>query len=366
MNTVQQLRAAGQSVWYDNIERRLINNGELEGMVKRGEILGLTSNPTIFKNAIVNSNDYDESLAKVRGAALSDTEVFFTLAIEDICSVAQMFRPVYDESQGLDGMVSLEVNPDLAYETQATLEEAKNLWKRVNQPNLMVKIPATQAGLPAITEAIAAGINVNVTLIFSLERYAEVIEAFLSGLEKRAANGQPLDHIASVASFFVSRIDTKVDPRLAALAGENPKAGQLAGKAAIANASLAYRLFQEQFGSSRFEALKHKGARVQRPLWASTSTKNPEYRDTIYVEELIAPHTVNTMPEKTLKAFLDHGKVEPRLEENIHTAEAVFSDLESLGISMAQVTEELEKEGVSSFSASFRDLVDAIHTRRQA
>jgi transaldolase len=371
MNTTQELYAAGQSVWYDNIQRGLLDNGELAGMIERGEIRGVTSNPTIFMNAITKSHDYDAGLAPLAKAGRDKEEIFWQLAIEDIQRAADLFRPLYDQSNKGDGYVSLEVSPYLAHQTDKTLAEAKQLWQRVDRPNLMVKIPATVAGLPAITGAIAAGINVNVTLIFSLERYAAVMDAYLSGLEQRVAAGLPVDMIASVASFFVSRVDTKVDGHLAAMIDRGgmraEKAELLPGKAAIANARLAYENFKKVFGSARFQALKAQGARVQRPLWASTGTKNPKYRDVVYVEELIGPHTVNTVPPQTLAAFLDHGVVRVgSLEENVAEARQTLVDLESLGISMSAVTSELEQEGVKSFADAFTALLSAVDASRKA
>jgi len=371
MNTTQELHAAGQSVWYDNIQRGLLDNGELAGMIERGEIRGVTSNPTIFMNAITKSHDYDAGLAPLAKAGRDKEEIFWQLAIEDIQRAADLFRPLYDQSHKGDGYVSLEVSPYLAHQTDKTLAEAKQLWQRVDRPNLMVKIPATVAGLPAITGAIAAGINVNVTLIFSLERYAAVMDAYLTGLEQRVAAGLPVDMIASVASFFVSRVDTKVDGHLAAMIDRGgmraEKAELLPGKAAIANARLAYENFKKVFGSARFQALKAQGARVQRPLWASTGTKNPKYRDVVYVEELIGPDTVNTVPPQTLAAFLDHGVVRPgTLEENVAEARQTLVHLESLGISMSAVTSELEQEGVKSFADAFTALLSAVDASRKA
>lgn len=368
MNTTMMLLEAGQSVWYDNIQRGLIKNGELAGMVARGEIRGVTSNPTIFMNAITKSQDYDESLRPLLNAGMSNEEIFFALAIEDIQAAADIFLPLYQESRAGDGYVSLEVSPYLANDTAGTLKQAKDLWRRVNRPNLMIKIPATKAGLPAITGAIAAGINVNVTLIFSLTRYAEVMDAYLSGLEQRAQAGLPLEAIASVASFFVSRVDTKIDPLLQGIASKGgpqaEEARKLPGQAAIANARLAYVDFKQTFGGERFAALQARGARVQRPLWASTSTKNPNYRDVVYVEELIGADTVDTVPPQTLAAFLDHGIVRPSLEEDIAGARQTIRQIEGLGISMAVVTEELETEGVKSFSDAFTVLLEAIEKRR--
>jgi transaldolase len=372
MNLSQKLfKEAGQSVWYDNIQRKLLKNGEMARMISEGEIRGVTSNPTIFMNAITKSQDYDETLVPMARAGADAMEIFFHLAIEDIQATADLFQPLYAQTSGGDGYVSLEVSPYLAHDTAGTLEEAKRLWQKVNRPNLMIKIPATKAGLPAITEAIAEGINVNVTLIFSRARYAKVMDAYLAGLEKRLAKGLPIDRIASVASFFVSRVDTNIDPRLQAIIDcQGPQADAaelLLGKAAIANARLAYAEFKSVIGTRRFQKLKASGGRPQRPLWASTSTKNPAYRDVIYVEELIGPDTVNTMPPQTLVAFLDHGQVCPgSLEENVNEAQQAMDDLEGLGISMKTVTQQLEDEGVKSFSDAFTALLQAVEKRSQA
>ena len=367
MNVALKLFEAGQSVWYDNIQRNLLKNGEMAGMIQRGEIRGVTSNPTIFMNAIARSQDYDESLKPMAGLDLSSEAVFFRIAIEDIQAAADLFLPLYRESTGGDGYVSLEVNPYLAQDTEGTLKQAKELWHKVDRPNLMIKIPATREGLPAITDAIAAGVNVNVTLIFARQRYMEVMDAYLKGLVKRAAEGQALDSIASVASFFVSRVDSKVDKRLQTIiqAGgvKAEQASSLLGKAAIANARLAYADYKQVFSDDRFQKLVSSGAHVQRPLWASTSTKNPAYRDVMYVEELIGPQTVNTVPPKTLTAFLEHGQVRPSLEENLDAAQKVMDDLEELGISMQIVTQELETEGVKAFSDSFTELLQVIDDR---
>lgn len=370
MNATLKLHEAGQSVWYDNIERRLLKNGELAGMIQRGEIRGVTSNPTIFMNAITKSQDYDDSLLPMAGSTLSDEEVFFNLAIQDIQAAADLFQPLYQQTNGGDGYVSLEVSPLLAHDTAATLAQAKQLWQRVNRPNLMIKIPATKAGIPAIADAIAAGLNVNVTLIFSLERYAEVMEAYLTGLEKRAQAGLSIDRIASVASFFVSRVDSKIDARLQELAKSDGAlaglAASLPGKAAIANARLAYADYKQIFGTERFAKLKKLGGRVQRPLWASTGTKNPAYRDVLYIEELVGPDTVNTVPPQTLAAFLDHGQVRPSLEENLAEGKQALAGLEKLGISLSVVTSQLEDEGVKSFLDAFNVLLKAIDQRRKA
>jgi transaldolase len=381
MNTSQQLHQAGQSIWYDNIQRGLLDNGALAGMIERGEIRGVTSNPTIFMNAIVKSTDYDAGLESLAKAGFQADQIFWNLAIQDIQRAADLFRPLYEQSRKGDGYVSLEVNPFLAHDTQGTLAAVRWIWAQVDRPNLMVKIPATLAGLPAIRAAIAAGINVNVTLIFSRQRYAAVMDAYLEGLEQRAAGGLPVDSIASVASFFVSRVDTKVDPRLQAIrdqalepgalagdaAAQAAKAASLQGKLAIANARAAYADYKAVFGSPRFQALKALGAGVQRPLWASTGTKNPAYSDVLYVEELIGRDTVNTVPPATLAALLDHGVVRANsLEENLAEAHQALADLESLGIPVNTVTDELEAEGVKAFADAFTDLLNAVESRRQA
>lgn len=370
MNKSQELLAAGQSVWYDNIQRKLLKNGEMARMIAQGEIRGVTSNPSIFMNAIAKSQDYDDTLIPLAQAGKDTEEIYSQLAIADIQATADLLLPLYKETGGADGYVSLEVSPYLANDTAGTLAEAKRLWQVVNRPNLMIKIPATKAGIPAVAAALAAGLNVNVTLIFSRQRYAEVMDAYLQGLEKRAQEGLPLGAIASVASFFVSRVDTNVDARLQALisAGGAPaqKAKALLGQAAIANARLAYADFKQVFSTPRFQKLKGQGARLQRPLWASTSTKNPAYRDVVYVEELIGPDTVNTIPPQTLTAFLDHGRVRPSLEEGVEAARQALAALETLGISMQEVTDQLENEGVKSFSDAFTVLLKAVDDRRQA
>jgi transaldolase len=368
-NTTLQLYDLGQSVWYDNIQRGLLKNGELAGMIARGEIWGVTSNPSIFMKAITQSEDYVDSLEPLKDSELTAEEIFFELAIEDIQAATDLFESLYQETEGGDGYVSLEVSPYIADQTQETIDQALDLWGRVDRPNLMVKIPATQAGLPAIEDAIFAGVNVNVTLIFSLQRYEKVMEAVIRGLERRAEAGLPLESIASVASFFVSRIDTKVDARLQKIVDAGgpmvEKAKNLMGKAAIASARLAYDRYKTIFNSDRFAKLQAKGAHPQRPLWASTSTKNPDYRDVIYVEELIGPNTVNTMPPHTLEAFLDHGVVAETLEKDVRGAKQTFADLEDLGISMDAVTDELLHEGVKAFADSFTVLLEAIEKERQ-
>ncbi len=357
--SIRKLTNLGQSLWYDNIQRKLLESDELKAMIERGDIRGVTSNPTIFQNAIAKTDDYDSALIPLAWSGWDAEKIFWQLAVEDIQQACDLFRPLYDATKGGDGYVSLEVSPYIANETEATAKQAKELWQRVYRPNLMVKIPATKAGIPAIRQAIAAGINVNVTLIFSLERYAEVMDAYLSGLEDRASANESINMIASVASFFVSRVDTKIDPRL-------PKDSSLLGKAAIANAKLAYHAFEETFTSARFATLKARfSARVQRPLWASTGTKNPVYSDTVYVDNLIGPDTVNTVPPATLDAFRDHGNASITITRGLDEAKTQLAELESAGISMNQITDELESEGVKSFADAFKMLLDVVEDRRK-
>ncbi len=358
--SIKKLTSLKQSLWYDNIQRSLLESGELKAMIERGDIRGVTSNPTIFQNAIAKTNDYDSALHPLAWAGWDAEKIFWRLAIEDIQRACDLFRPLYDETKRGDGYVSLEVSPYLANDTEGTIKQAQELWARVDRPNLMVKIPATKAGIPAIRASIAAGINVNVTLIFSLARYAEVMEAYLSGLLDRVVLEQPVDTITSVASFFVSRLDTKIDPRL-------PKDSALAGKAAIANAKLAYHAFEEFFTSARFHQLKTRfSARIQRPLWASTGVKNPKYPDTLYVDSLIGPDTVNTVPPATLDAFRDHGNAALTITRGLEESKEQMTQLEALGISMDQVTKELEDEGVKSFADAFTTLLAAIDERRKS
>jgi transaldolase len=367
MSRIKELREQGQSVWFDYIERSMLQSGELTGLVEEG-VAGVTSNPSIFQAAIANSDAYTDDLMKLVATAKSDKEIFETLAVADIQAAADVLRPVYDATDGADGFVSLEVAPDLAYDTAATVNEAKRLHALVNRPNLMIKVPATQAGVPAIRALIAVGININVTLIFSLDRYAAVKEAYIQGLEDRVARGEPIDHIASVASFFVSRVDSNIDAKLAKLAADDPaNAAQyraFQGKIAVANAKLAYAQFEEVFSGLRWDALATKGARVQRPLWASTSTKNPDYPDLLYVDTLIGPHTVNTMPPATLDAFQDHGIPARTIDQGLDEAGATVAALAATGIDLDEVTEALEVDGVEKFAAAFRSLLATIDSRR--
>jgi transaldolase / glucose-6-phosphate isomerase len=361
---ISQLYSLGQSLWYDNIQRRLLENGELAAMITRGDIRGVTSNPSIFLNAIAKTNDYDAALVPLAWSGWAAEQIFWQLAIEDIRDACDLFSTLYRETEGADGYVSLEVSPTLAHNTEGTIAQAKQLWEWVDRPNLMVKIPATQEGIPAVRAAIAAGINVNVTLIFSIDRYRGVMNAYLAGLGDRIDAGLPVQQIASVASFFVSRMDTKVDGRLEAVGSDDAKA--LLGKAAIAYTKLAYDEFLKVFRGERFARFQATGCRVQRPLWASTSTKNPAYPDTIYVDELIGPGTVNTVPPQTLDAFRDHGKASLTIQEDLDGARESLSALDALGISMDNVTAELEAEGVKSFSDAFAAMLHAIDERRLA
>jgi len=369
MSSVIKLHLLGQSVWYDNIRRALIQNGTLMDRIERREIYGVTSNPSIFRKAVVESEDYAADLRTMAWAGLDAQDIFYRSVIRDIQDVADLFYPYYEATSGADGFVSLEVNPDLAYDTHGTIDEAMWLWQEVNRPNLMVKIPATEAGLPAITESIAAGINVNVTLIFSRERYAQVMEAYLEGIERRVSEGLDVSGIASVASFFISRLDTKADGRLRTLVDEDGDhaaiARSLMGRIAVDNTRLAYQQYETFFDTARFKAVEKAGAQKQRPLWASTSIKNPAYSDIKYVESLVAENTVNTIPPHTLDAFLDHGDPEITIYDELDEAEEDFQKLAALGISIDEMTQELENEGVKKFSDSYNDLLDIIDTLRQ-
>jgi transaldolase/glucose-6-phosphate isomerase len=362
---IQKLHALGQSIWYDNIQRRLLEKspdgkrGELTNMIERGDIRGITSNPSIFHNAIAKTNDYDPALIPMAWSGWDGEQIFWQLAIEDIREACDQFLPLYHETESMDGYVSLEVNPALAHDTAGTLGQAKQLWERVARPNLMVKIPATLEGLPAIRDAISAGININVTLIFSIERYLAVMDAFLEGIDMRLAAGLPVNRIGSVASFFVSRMDTKVDGLL-------PEGSSLRGKTAIAYTKLAYEKFRTVFSGERFMRQQTAGCHYQRPLWASTSTKNPLYPDTLYVENLIGPDTVNTVPPQTLDAFRDHGIATCSLMEHVDEARGILSEVESLGISMEKVTRELEDEAVKSFADAFTAMLKTIDERRSS
>jgi len=356
---LHHLAEYGQSVWIDFLSRDLIRNGELERRMRDDAVVGVTSNPTIFQKAISSGAAYDEQLREVLEVERDPKEIFLRLAIRDVEDALDLLRPVWDEGSGQDGYISLEVDPNLASDTAGTIEEAQRLHETIDRPNLFVKIPATEAGLPAIEEMIARGRSINVTLIFSLERYAEVAEAFMRGLERLVEAGGDPGRVASVASFFVSRVDTETDRRLDEMGGRD----ELKGKLAIANAKLAYQRYKEIFAGNRWEALSSRGATTQRCLWASTSTKNPAYRDVMYVEELIGPKTVNTMPEETIEAFQDHGEVAPTLEQGIDEAERVFEQIRQAGVDYDDVTDTLEREGVQKFADSFAELLEGIRAK---
>ncbi|MBO0860417.1 MAG: bifunctional transaldolase/phosoglucose isomerase [Chloracidobacterium sp.] len=387
MNPLIEVEKLGQSIWYDNIRRALIDSGDLAqkiGALPTGvtstlgqkvggdDLRGVTSNPTIFEKAITGSTDYDEAMRRLVAEGKSVNEIYEALVIEDIQRAADLFKPVYARTDKLDGYVSLEVSPLLARDTEGTIAEAKRLWSRLDRPNVMIKIPATTEGLPAIRECIAAGININVTMIFAIENYEEVADAYISGLERRDSAGQPINHVASVASVFVSRIDTAVDSQLEFRIrrtedkDEKDTFSSLLGKAAIANAKMQYQRFKEIFSSERFAKLKVKGARVQRPLWASTGAKNPNYSDVMYVESLIGPDTVNTLPPATFTAFRDHGKVRLTIEEDLDEAKKTLARLAEAGIDLKQVCQKLQDDGVKAFADSFESLMRSITSKRAA
>ncbi|PYV84274.1 MAG: transaldolase [Acidobacteria bacterium] len=364
-NPLVELQNYGQSVWHDNISRGLLDSGKLQRLIDEDGLRGLTSNPTIFEKAINGSSEYDAPLKSLLAQGKEVKEIYEALAIEDIQRASDLFRPIFNETAGQDGFVSLEVSPKLAHKTEETIQEARRLWKRVNRPNVMIKVPATPAGIPAIEQLLGEGININITMMFSMDHYTQVAEAYIRGLEILERSARPLT-VGSVASFFVSRVDTLVDKLLedrslkATSAPERKEIKSLLGKTAIANSRLVYQKLKEIFGRPRFLALKGKGARVQRPLWASTSTKNPNYRDVLYVEELIGPDTVDTMPPATIDAFRDHGKVRPSLEENLEEPKQVFAKLAELGINMDEVTTKLQNDGVKLFADSFDTLMESI------
>jgi transaldolase len=363
-NPLAQLSRLGQSPWYDQMTRSLVTQGTLKKMIDEDGLRGLTSNPTIFEKAISGSKDYEDALRALvaKGAELG--EIYDGLVVSDIASAADVFLPVYESTKGEDGFVSIEVSPLLAHETAATVKEAKRLHAKLARPNVMIKVPATPEGLPAIEELISEGISVNVTLIFSVDVYAQVVEAYLKGLEKRVAHGGAVNRVASVASFFVSRIDTAVDKKLEEIAKARPQAAELEGKTAIANAKLAYEKFQKLFSGPRWEKLAAAGAHVQRPLWASTGTKNPKYSDVLYIDSLIGSHTVNTMPPATYDAFRDHGKAVVTITNDLKGAHELFDKLKEFGIDLKAVTDELTVAGVKSFSESYNNLIAVIERRR--
>ncbi len=353
----------GQSVWLDDLRRGMLRSGELAGLIGEG-LRGMTSNPTIFEHAIGGGTDYDGSLARLAGSTRSDAEIFEAIEVEDVRAAADLFRPVYDRTNAADGFVSIEVSPGVARDTAGSVTEAERLWRAVDRPNVMIKIPGTAEGWPAIQRCLAGGININITLLFSVEHYLEVAAAYLAALEARLAKGQPIDRLASVASFFVSRVDTEVDARLARI--DRPEAKALLGTIGIANARLAYEAFEGIIASERWQRLAAAGARVQRPLWASTGTKNPAYSDVLYVDELIGRDTINTVPPETLRKFDDHGTVAATLAGHGDDARARMERLERLGVDFDDVTRVLEDQGIEKFAKSYASLLATIAAKRAA
>lgn len=368
-NPLEQIPELGQSIWLDYIRRGFLLNGDLKAMIDNDALRGVTSNPAIFEEAIAHSTDYKETIEKLAGTDLSTEDIFLNLAMEDVRTAADIFKGVYEATAGLDGYVSLEVSPDIALDTQKTVTEALSSWKALDRPNVMIKIPATHEGLEAIKQSIAAGLNINVTLLFSLNRYREVAEAYIEGLEIRVKQGLPVDRIYSVASFFLSRIDTMVDPMLEKIIAEGGTKGELAkgllGEIAVASAKMAYKIYKELFFSDRFNALREKGANPQRLLWASTGTKNKAYSDIKYIEALIGADTVNTVPQDTLKAYKDHGQPAIRLEDGMEEAAAAMANLEKAGISIDEVTKKLVDEGIEKFVKPFQSLMSVLAEKRK-
>jgi transaldolase len=367
-NRLQELHDAGQSIWLDSIDRRILHDGELDRRVREDALTGMTSNPTIFQKALASSNAYDEQIVAAEEEGHTSWELFELLETTDVRDACDAFAGVYSSTRGADGYVSIEISPGVSHDANAAIEEARRLWKTVDRPNVMVKVPGTVEGAVAVRRLIAEGINVNITLLFAIEAHERVIESYLGGLEDRVKARLPIDGLASVASFFVSRVDTEIDKRLDALIAKAPQQEKerlqtLKGRAAIANAKLAYRLFRQKFAGPRWEALAKQGARVQRPLWASTSTKNPAYRDVMYVEELIGPDTVDTMPPATIDAFKDHGVVARTVDKRVAVAEAVLKEIEAVGISIREVTEKLLIEGIASFQKSFDELIAGLEAK---
>jgi len=360
MNPLLEISKQGQSIWLDLLSRKIMDSDELQKLIDEDGLGGLTSNPSIFEKAIGNGTDYDADIAKLAKTEENNESIFFGLAIKDIQRAADLFEPVYDKAHGEDGFVSLEVSPLLARDTEGTIEQARKLWKKVDRKNVMIKIPGTAEGLPAIRKCIGEGININITLLFGLPRYGEVIEAYLGGLEDRLNANEPIDQIASVASFFLSRIDVMIDPML-----EDKGLMELKGEVAIASAKKAYQMYLEVFTSDRFKKLEAKGAKPQRVLWASTSAKDPSFSDVKYVEALIGKNTINTLPKDTLEAFRDHGKVTNDLTKNLDRATKVLQLLKDKGIDLDRITQKLENEGIEKFNASFNTLLKGIEEQKK-
>src|SRR5688572_8778342 len=362
-----KLQAEGQSIWLDNIDRAMLHNGDLEKRILEDSLTGMTSNPTIFEKALGEGSEYDDQLASAP-AGTSPHDLFELVETTDVQRACDLFAGVYSRTRGADGYVSIEVSPGVANESSATVEEAKRLWETVDRPNVMVKVPGTEQGALAVRELTAAGINVNITLLFSIDAHDRVIDAYMSGLEDRIAAGYPVDHVFSVASFFVSRVDTEIDKRLdalikSAIPTDRDRLKMLKGRAAVANAKLAYRLFRRRFSEDRWKALEERTARLQQPLWASTGVKNPAYRDVMYVEELIGPDTINTMPPALIEAFRDHGDVQRTVDKRLGAAEGVLREIEAVGISMREVTDKLLVDGLASFQKSFDSLTAGIERK---
>lgn len=368
-NPLFELQDYGQSVWYDNISRQLLHNGGIQNLIDNFAVVGMTSNPSIFEKAMTDGSAYDDQFSELAKAGKDVSDIFLAMSIEDIGDAADLLKPIYERTNGLDGYISIEVLPEYAHNTEATIKMAHAFWDELARPNIMVKIPGTAEGIPAIRQCTADGLNINITLLFGITQYEDVMEAYLSGLEERVSKGLPIERINSVASFFVSRVDTLVDKRLDDLMKEQPdrnnELAALHGKAAIANAKIAYEHFKRVFSGARWEALRSKGANIQRPLWASTSTKNPAYPDTIYVDNLIGRPTVNTMPQATIDAFADHGHVTATLEQGLSEAEQEAAQFKGFGIDLEEVADELQVQGVKLFSEAYDKLRNSLDEKAQ-
>lgn len=360
MNNVKNIHEHGQSIWLDFFDRELMDSGKLQKLIDEDGLAGITSNPSIFEKAVAGNSDYDEDIKKLSGEGKNNEEIFFGFATNDIRRAADILKPVFDKAKGTDGFVSLEVSPHLANDTEGTIKQARELWKSVDRKNVMIKIPGTKEGLPAIRKCISEGININITLLFGIPRYLEVTEAYISGLEDRLKTNHPIDHIASVASFFLSRIDVMLDPVL-----KDKKLNDMVGEVAIASAKVAYENYKQVFFSDRFRKLEKLGAKKQKVLWASTSAKDPSFSDVKYVEALIGPDTINTLPLETIDDFRDHGKVQDHLENNLMHAKKVLGKLKENNIDIDEVTQKLEDEGVQKFNKSYDSLIKAIESKRK-
>jgi transaldolase len=372
-NPLKRLAVLGQSVWFDYIRRDLIRGPALKRLIAEDALRGMTSNPAIFQKAIAETQLYDDDILRLAAKGASAVAILESLAVEDVRRAADVFRSVYDATGGDDGFVSIEVRPELARDTEGSIAEARRLWKECDRPNVMVKIPATSEGIPAIRRCLSEAININITLLFSVSRYREVMDAYLRAMEERVAAGSPVSHIRSVASFFVSRVDSNIDRKLDSIAGaairsaaDRRLARDLRGKAAIANARIAYEAFEKTFQGERFEKLREGGVRLQRPLWASTSTKDPSYPDLYYVEALVAPHSVDTMPPETFEAYRDHGDPKIRIHDDLLEAHSICRSLAALGIEDQEISRELEEEGARKFSASIKEILGALEAKKES